>query len=172
MKTKYRNVLLKITGCSVILFLVSFGACMKIADNPFLNGFRFSEFETDGPLKVYNRESLFQFMNGEAEAYLAAGFELLYVQTYVGSGTGSMITMESYDMGTSEGAGGIFSDYSGEGEGNVERLGDSAWTDGYIVLFRRGRFFCRALSDPSYETEAEPPVREIIALCRELDGRL
>ena len=73
------------------------------------------DFEQAGPLTVYNRTNLFDYMNGEAETYLPFGFRLLYVSIFSNGKTDSRMVLEIYDMSTPEGAGGILKKYSSEG---------------------------------------------------------
>jgi hypothetical protein len=145
-------------------------ACTQIPVDPFLRGFKTTGFEPDGPVRVYNNETLFQYMNGEAEIYISFGFELLYLQTFMNSETGALILVESYDMGTALGADKIYSEYTQDQGTQLVGLGEAAWSDNFVMLFRRNNFFFRVMPDMAYENEVEPTIREMEELSRELDG--
>ena len=70
---------------------------------------------------MYNRDNIFNYMDGEAETYLPLGFRLLYIERYRKPGTGELILVEVYDMGSESGAKGIFGVYSRKGGRRVER---------------------------------------------------
>jgi len=150
---------------AVCLFFLS---CSYPRSIPLLEGPKLENFEQTGPLTVYNRSNLFDYMNGEAEVYLPMGFRLLYVTIYRAEKTDSLTVLETYDMGTPEGAGGIFRKYSGEGGSHLSGIGDGAWADKGIVLFRQGNYFVRIFPDPSPENEVRPTMQEMLDLAREM----
>ena len=152
-------------GLALFLILLS---CSFPRPNPFLEGPKLENFEQTGPLTVYNRSNLFDYMNGEAEVYLPMGFRLLYVTIYRAEKTDSLTVLETYDMGTPEGAGGIFRKYSGEGGSHLSGIGDGAWADKGIVLFRKANYFVRIFPDPSPENEVRPTMQEMLDLAREM----
>ena len=147
-----------------LLFL----SCSLPRPNPLLDGPKLDGFEQAGPLTVYNRTNLFDYMNGEAEAYLPFGFRLLYVAVYRTGKTDSRMVLEIYEMGTSEGSAGILKKYSGETGATVPAIGDAAWADKGIVLFRQDNYFVRIFPDPSPENEVKPTMQEMVDLAREI----
>ena len=159
-------------GDLLLLFLVFLCLTLLSCSYPrpavFLEGPKLKNFEQAGPLTVYNRVNLFDYMNGEAEAYLPLGFRLLYVTIYRTEKTDSRMVFETYDMGTPEGAGAILKQYSTEGGSSVLGIGDSAWADKGIVLFRQGNYFVRIFPDPSPENEVRPTMQEMLDLAREM----
>jgi len=152
-----------ITALCLILF-----SCQLPKQNSLLEGPKLKSFEQAGPLTVYNRNNLFDYMNGEAEAYFPLGFHLLYVSIFSTEKTDSRMVLEIYDMSTPEGAGGILKKYSGEGGSSLPGIGDAAWADKGIVLFRQGDYFVRIFPDPSPENEVKPTMQEMIDLAREI----
>jgi len=137
--------------------------------NPFLHGLGLKEFVQRGPTEVYNRDTIFDYMDGEAEAYLPLGFTLLYTGRYRQPGTDPIILVEVYDMGSRIGAQGIFDVYSRKGGTRVEGIGDAAWTDTAILLFWRNRYFFRVRPDPTAQTDAVPGLNDLIRLSRSID---
>ena len=152
-------------GLALFLILLS---CSFPRPNPFLEGPKLKNFEQAGPLTVYNRVNLFDYMNGEAEAYLPLGFHLLYVSIYRTEKTDSRMVLEAYDMGTLEGAGAILKQYTTEGGSIPPGIGDGAWADKGLVLFRQGNCFVRIFPDPSPENEVRPTMQEMLDLAREM----
>jgi hypothetical protein len=143
-------------------------SCSLPRPNSLLEGPKLKNFEQTGPLTVYNRANLFDYMNGEAEAYLPLGFHLLYVSIYRTEKTDSRMVLEIYNMSTFDGAAGILKNYSSEGGSSLAGIGDGAWADKGIVLFRQGKYFVRIFPDPSPENEVRPTMQEMIDLSREI----
>jgi len=150
----------------VIFWMVG---CQMPIVNPFLRGLDLKRFEQVGPLVVYNRVNIFDYIDGEAEAYLPHGFQLLYQQSYQTTQSAARIVVDAYDMATSAGAKAVFQKYTEEGGSNLKGPGQSAWTDNHIVLFCRGKYFFRVFPDPSPESEPEPSLSEILELSHAVD---
>lgn len=111
-------------------------------------------------------------MNGEAEVYLPLGFRLLYTQVYRGETSDARMAVEIYDMASAEGSSGVFMHYSGEGGPSLQDVGESAWGDGWLLLFTQGPYFVRISPDPSKENRVEPTPEDKIALARAIDALL
>jgi hypothetical protein len=151
----------------IALCLILF-SCQLPKPNPLLEGPKLKSFEQAGPLTIYNRTNLFDYMNGEAEAYLPFGFRLLYVSIFRSEQTDSRMVLEIYDMSTPEGATGILKNYSGESGSSIPGTGDAAWADKGIVLFRQSNYFVRIFPDPSPENEVRPTMHDMIDLARQI----
>jgi len=78
------------------------------------------------------------------------------------------MVLEIYEMGTSEGSADILKKYSGETGATLPAIGDAAWADKGIVLFRQGKYFVRIFPDPSPENEVKPTMQEMLDLAREM----
>ena len=169
-KGGHRGILLRWFPAGALCLLLL--SCSLPRPNSLLEGPKLNYFEQTGPLTVYNRVNLFDYMNGEAEAYLPLGFHLLYVSIYRNERTDSRMVLEIYDMSTSDGAAGILKKYSGEGGSSLSGLGDAAWGDKGIVLFRQGKHFVRIFPDPSPENEVRPTMQEMLDLAREICNML
>ena len=154
--------------CAGVAFPILLFSCSLPKSTPLLEGPKLKNFEQAGPLTVYNRGNLFDYMNGEAEAYLPLGFHLLYVSIYRTEKTDSRMVLEAYDMGTLEGAGAILKQYTTEGGSIPPGIGDGAWADKGLVLFRQGNCFVRIFPDPSPENEVRPTMQEMLDLAREM----
>jgi len=152
----------------LVLLCLSLLSCSLPRPNPLLEGPKLKSFEQAGPLTIYNRANLFDYMNGEAEAYLPLGFRLLYVNIYRTEKTDSRMVLEIYDMSTPEGAGAILKKYSTQGGSSLSGIGEAAWADKGIVLFRQGNYFVRIFPDPSPENDVRPAMQEMLDLAREI----
>lgn len=147
-------------------------SCHLPPENLFLGGLGLEGFGQASPLVVYNKDNIFDYIDGEAEVYLKEGFLLLYTQSYQKQETNALITVDAYDLGTPDGAQDIFTRYSEEGGSEIQGLGESSWTDNYIILFRRGRYFFRVWPDPSPESEVKPGLKDLVELSRAIDSAL
>jgi hypothetical protein len=154
--------------CAGLALFLTPLSCTLPRSAPLLEGPKLKNFEQACSLTVYNRANLFDYMNGEAEAYLPLGFRLLYVSICRTEKTDSRMVFETYDMGTPEGAVAILKKYSAEGGSSIPGIGDSAWADKGIVLFRQGNYFVRIFPDPSPENEVRPTMQEMLDLAREI----
>ena len=91
-----------------------------------------------GQDEMYDRETLYDYMNGGAEVYLAFDFQKVFVRKYSGPDDND-ITLDIYDMGSSSEAYGIFScDREDEeiGIGQGSEFGPGLlrfWKDKYFV---------------------------------------
>ena len=170
LETRSAHVHFRIFLLSVILLTTSFCVGSSLAqENPFLYGLGLKEFVQRGPIEVYNPNTLFDYMDGEAEVYLPLKFRLLYVSRYRKPGTDTVILVEVYDMGSPGGAQGIYRRYTGKGGNEMKGFGNAAWTDTAIILFWRNRHFFRLGPDPTAETSAAPTMNEMILMSRSMD---
>jgi hypothetical protein len=159
---------LTLTISAAALCLALLG-CTQPRDNRLLESPRPAGFEQIGPVTVYNKTTLFDFMNGEAEVYFPFGFRLLYTQVYRSEKTGARMAIEVYDMTSEQGSREIFKHYSGEGGSLLQGIGSSAWTDEWLLLFTRGPYFVRISPDPSKESKERPTPEDKAALARAID---
>lgn len=163
------NNLKKLKYYITIIVIILISGCNSYRENVFLKGFMLEGFEQYGALTVYTQENLFDYMNGEAEIYLSKTFQNLYLQNYQENETGAEILVEVYDMETSKGARNIFSEYTRDRGTYLKEFGESAWTDNYMVLFTRGRYFCRIWPEPTSEMEVKPKMEDLVNISKYLD---
>jgi hypothetical protein len=102
------------------------------------NGWRAS-----GPVATYGRHTVFDYMDGAGELYLAYDFRRVRVQEYRRPAAAE-ITVEAYEMSSSEDAYGVFT-HDPEGE-DVGVGQDNAYAAG-LLRFWKGRCFFRILAD-------------------------
>ncbi|MEE9464267.1 MAG: DUF6599 family protein, partial [Candidatus Neomarinimicrobiota bacterium] len=66
------------------------------------------DWQTGRADKIYNRENLYEYINGGAELYLSYGFLQMISRTYTKSGKPDIV-VDIFDMGSSRNAFGVFS---------------------------------------------------------------
>jgi hypothetical protein len=160
------------SGTALVVILLIFCPCAhanKTADHPFLHGLDLKGFEQKGPMLIYNRNNIFEYMNGEAENYLPNGFVLLYVGTFLVRERDAQLAMEAYDMGSQKGAKAIFDVYARPPGQGLQGIGDAAWKSKSRCLFYRGPYFIRFTADPAAVPDSRPTSEELEALARETD---
>jgi hypothetical protein len=112
----------------------------------------------------YDRETLYSYMNGGAEVYLAFDFQQVFVRRY-GRGGDDEIVLDIYDMGSPQEAFGVFScdredADAGIGQGSEYGFG--------MLRFWKGRYFVTIMTSGEYEVAEEA----ILELGRMIDGVL
>jgi hypothetical protein len=91
----------------------------------------------DGKETKYNSKTLFSYIDGAAELYLAYGFQNLAVRRFEKSGQPPMI-LELYEMASSEDAYGVF---SFEHQDEDARIGQGSEFGGGLLRFWKGKYF-------------------------------
>jgi hypothetical protein len=105
---------------------------------------------------VYDRKTLYDYLDGGAEVYLAFDLRRTFVRKYAGPG-GKEISLDIYDMGTSAEAFGIF---SCDREDPAAGIGQDSEQGPGLLRFRQGRYFV-ALTSPDEGNEIGPAMAEI-----------
>ena len=92
----------------------------------------------------YNRDTLYDYIDGGAELYLSYGFKKVVNRTYVKSRQPDMV-VDIFDMGTSQNAYGVFS-HSME---TVETIfGQGSQSSEGLVLFWKGQYYVSIMAYP------------------------
>ena len=121
-------------------------------------------WNASGHDKTYDRDDLFDYINGGAELYLSYSFQRLTSRTYSSTGQPDII-VDIFDMGASQNAFGVFSQ-SRETVDDTFGQG-SQYTEG-LLLFWKDRYYISILSSP--ETEASK--RACMALAQHIDDAI
>lgn len=114
------------------------------------------DWKASGDDAVYDRETLFDYMNGGAELFLAYDFKRVFARRFAGPGENEIV-LDIYDMDSSEEAFGIFSldredEDAGIGQGSTYGFG--------LLRFWKGRYFV-SISALGDEQAAEPAILEL-----------
>ena len=112
----------------------------------------------------YDRETLYGYMNGGAEVYLAFDFKQVFVRRYSRGGDDEIV-LDIYDMGSPQEAFGVFSCDREDEEAGIGQ--DSEYGFG-MLRFWKGRYFVTIMTSGDYEVAEEA----ILELGRVVDGVL
>src|SRR5512136_1462432 len=97
----------------------------------------------DGKDEKYNSGTLFDYMDGAAELYLAYGFQNLTVHRFEKSSQPA-VTVELYEMASSEDAYGVF---SFERQDEAVGIGQGSEFGGGLLRFWKGKYFVSIYAD-------------------------
>lgn len=107
----------------------------------------------DGKEEVYDRETIFQYIDGMGEVYLAYNLERVFVRRYVKSDQ-PRITVDLFDMGSPEDAFGV---WTFEREGESLNIGQDADYAAGLLRFWKGRYFVAVWAE-----REEPGLKEVV----------
>lgn len=155
-----------------VSLLLPCAGCNDALNASFLNGFTLEGFEQKGPVMVYNRDNLFDYIDGEADVYLPHGFRLLYRVNFRKQTGGPLMNVDVYDMSGVNGARSVFEKCVKDGKTRLDGPGDEAARDDLTVIMRRGRCFVRILPSDSAEEKVPAKVADMLVLARRLDALL
>jgi hypothetical protein len=121
-------------------------ACISSKGNAAMNTLvpkSIAGWKSEGGDGTYNRKNLYDYIDGEAEVYLAYAFREAFTRGFVQEGRPA-ITVDLFDMGSSSDAYGIFS-FERE-SGDVDIGTDSEYSSG-LLRFWKGNYFVSSLAD-------------------------
>jgi hypothetical protein len=119
-----------------------------------------TDWKWDRKENVYNRRTIFDYMDGSGELYLAYNLQGAVVRRYEKPGRPAIVA-ELYDMGSSENAYGVF---SFERQDEDAGIGQGSEFGGGLLRFWKGKYFASI-----YAEEEGPDVQPaILALGREV----
>jgi hypothetical protein len=102
----------------------------------------YSGWEMTEEDRIYQRENIFEYMDGAGEIYLAFDFKYLFVREYK-RGEEFPIVVEIYLMSSSPDAYGIFAQ---DTDGEQVKVGEEAIYALGLLRFWKGNIFCRILA--------------------------
>jgi len=101
------------------------------------------DWKPAGPPAVYVPKDLFELINGGADLVIEYGFRKLHHAEYRKASDPKIhLNIDLYDMGSAEGAFGLFSYERGDRPSN-EAVGDEGVSFSASLAFRRGRFYVK-----------------------------
>lgn len=98
-------------------------------------------WKAQGKAKIYDRETIYDYMDGAAEIYLTYGYKGLIVKRYK-KASGPEIIIEIFDMGSPEDAFGIFSHGQGRETKSAGIGQDSEYKVGLLCFWKNKFFVC------------------------------
>lgn len=119
----------------VALLLVSF--CVRSQDFVFP---QLPSWKSDGKVLSFNKDNLFEHIDGAAEFYFSFGFEMLKVASWTNSG--AELTIEVYDLGSPLNAWGIYSNEK-SAKAQTVAVGLEAYGDANTFNFVTGKFYVK-----------------------------
>ncbi len=142
-RTNRRYVVLGLQTCVIIMALIfAIAATVEGKEEGKVNPgaslpAQASGWTWDGKETHYNPKTIFSYMDGAGELYLAYGFQGLTVRKFMKS-TQPRITVELYEMASSEDAYGVF---SYERQDEPIGIGQGSEFGGGLLRFWKGRYF-------------------------------
>lgn len=157
----------KILAAAVMLLVVAASAgCKKAAVDPFPTTGAVAGWEKTGESRTYAAKDLYQYIDGDAEQYVAAGVVTTSTADYKYQ-AGLDATVDVYTMSDAAGAGKVFAkDQSGDNKSVV--IGDAAVAHAQSVVFRKGRYLVRIVAFQSTTGSSDA----LQALARGIDAKL
>jgi hypothetical protein len=119
-----------------------------------INGW--SKMETD---QVFNRENLYDYINGGAELYLSYGFQSLLNRTYQQPDQPDII-LDIFDMSSSQNAFGVFSHSREKME---QEFGQGSQYTAGSLLFWKDRYFISIMASPE-TSKSKQTVEELAGI--------
>jgi len=138
-----------ITSAILCVFVITMSAPVPIfaADDSIKNTLPTPGFDPDWVMKdrvtLYNNETLFEHINGEADLYFPYGFDMLATATYVNKKDPELwLVVDVYRMGSLLNAFGIYSNYR-----RADAAGAAIGAEGFVstsqLMFYQDRYFVR-----------------------------
>ncbi len=137
--------------CPIVFYIITLffiiGKENMIASNINLEEFlpeSVDSWQSEGEGRYYDRQTLYEYINGGAELYLSYGFFCSINKIYQQSGQPDII-VDIFDMGSSENAFGVFSHSR---ETNDKQFGQGSQYTSGLLLYWKDRFYISILASP------------------------
>jgi hypothetical protein len=114
------------------------------------------DWESFGQDAVYDRKTIYDYMDGGAEVYLAFDFRNAFVRKYKNP-TGEEIALDIYDLGSPEEAFGVFSCDREDPDAGIGQESEYGYG---LLRFRQGRYFV-SITAAGDEKRAEKAILEL-----------
>lgn len=123
----------------------------------------------DGPVE-HTPDTLFEYLNGGAERYLANGFrELVHIRYQLGPDPSACVVLDVYDMGTDLGAFGIYS-AARRPEYEAREWGSDGYRTGAIAAAWKGSIAVHGEADDERPELIEMLERLVAGVCERASG--
>ena len=141
-------------------------ACKKTAVDPFPASGAIAGWEKTADTRVFAAKDLNQYIDGDAEQYIAAGVVTTSTADYKYKGQ-LEATADVYTMGDAVGARKIL-EHGQTKDANAVQLGDAGVAYGQSVIFRKGPYLVRIVA---FESTPETP-QALLALAHGIEAKL
>jgi hypothetical protein len=126
---------------TVFIFpIFTFAKSLEGLDQLFPASGSINGWKWEGKPVHYSPDNLYELIDGEAELYLAYGFQELAALTYSYDKNSDVITVHLYNMGTPENAFGVYSNYRFP-DYDFQAIGAEAMVSDYGIKFYQGPYF-------------------------------
>ncbi|MBF0589091.1 MAG: hypothetical protein HQL53_08190 [Magnetococcales bacterium] len=118
------------------------GAGLGKVENAFPK--RLGSYARIGPVRPYDRDNLYEYVNGHAEFFIGAGFKGLLVGEYATSADAKqpLAVVDLFDMGKPLHAFGVLMSEAGE-QNTPLTLGDMAFAEGRSLIAIKGSYYLK-----------------------------
>jgi uncharacterized protein DUF6599 len=156
-----------LAAAAMLLAVVTLCAgCKKAAVDPFPPTGSVAGWEKTGETRTFAPKDLYQYIDGDAEQYVAAGVATTSTADYKFQG-GLEATVDVHTMSDAAGATKIFAkDQSGDGKSIT--IGDAGLSHAQSVVFRKGPYLVRIVAFQSAPGAADA----LLALAHAVEVKL
>ena len=154
------------TAAMLTLVAVACSGCKKSAVDPFPSTGSVAGWEKSGETRTFAAKDLYQYIDGDAEQYVAAGVVTASTADYKFQG-GLEATADVYTMGDAGGSGKIFAKEL-TSDGKTVALGDGGVSHSGSVVFHKGTYLVRIVA-----YQLKPGSQEaLLLLARAIEAKL
>lgn len=166
MRYMHMQILISIAITLLAVVLVACGGNDKSSEIPMtdLVPTQIQGWTLDGEPQTYDRETIFDYIDGAGEVYLSYGFRAVMVFHFVRPDNPE-ITVEIFDMGAAEDAYGVFSHARMAAESGI---GQEYEYRGSLLSFWKGRYYVCVLA----ERQTPESKEAVFAMARDIDKRI
>ncbi len=154
------------TGLIGFAALAAFTGCKQKAIDPFPASGAVAGWEKTGDARTFDAKSLYQYIDGDAEQYIAAGVVTTSTADYKYQGQ-LEAAVDVHTMSGADGARKIFETGQSKDSKTVQ-LGDAGIAYAQSVIFRKGPYLVRIVA---YESTPDAP-QALLALAHGVEAKL
>ncbi len=136
---------MKMFGAATLIVALAIGAALAQGPQPLGSLLpapaEIKGWKADGAPASYDPETLWEYIDGSAETFLAYDFRGMIAQDYV-SASNKGLKVEIYEHGSPLMAFGIYSQFRSPGV-KLYDIGAEAFGDEYSIIFRKDRYYVR-----------------------------
>jgi hypothetical protein len=154
------------TAATAIVATVAVTGCKKSGINPFPSSGAVKGWDKTGETRTFAAKDLYQYIDGDAEQYVAAGVISTSTSDYKYGGQLEAV-VDVHFMNDAVGARKIM-ETGKSGDAKTFQLGDAGMAYGQSVMFRKGPYLVRIVA-----YESTPDTQEaLLALARGIEAKL
>jgi hypothetical protein len=157
----------KILLCALFLLVLSLAASAAGPSWPFPDLNQLKGWKPVGDPATYTRDTLYEYIDGDAETFFAYGFQGLAVAKYANAAQKLSLTIDLYDMGKPLNAFGVYANGRSP-DVQFADVGAQAYFGESSLDFWKGKFYVHI-----YSKQDAPSVKDaLLAFGRNVAGRI